>query len=125
MLEPLPSPDHVVAVRVSDTLDGADYDRLIGLVEGALARHRRIGFVLDLTDFHDMTLEAGMKDVRYDLRQMFHLDRFPRQAVITDKTWMRKLAQVSSALLPYLEMRAFTRGELDEAVAWAGGFERS
>ena len=78
MLEVLQSPDQVAAIAISGTLTGDDYDRIIAEVEAKLARHERIGALLDLARFEDFTAEAAWRDLRYDLSKLFELKRFPR-----------------------------------------------
>ena len=123
MIEQLTAPDHVVALKVSGTLTGGDYDKVIADVEGRLARHERIGVLLDLVEFRDFTLEAGLKDIRYDLSKLFELRRFPREAIITDKRWMRAAAQIADPLLPHVEIRAFAPEERDAAMAWVSAVQ--
>jgi len=118
MIEQLQSPDHVAALKITGTLTGDDYDQIIADVEGRLARHERIGVLLDLVEFRDFTLEAGLKDIRYDLSKLFQLRRFPREAIITDKRWMRAAAQIADPLLPHVEIRAFAPDERDAAMTW-------
>jgi hypothetical protein len=118
MIERLPSPDHVTALRISGTLTGEDYDRIIADVEARLARHERIGVLMDLVDFRDVTAEAGLKDIRYDLSKLFQLHRFPREALITDKAWVRIAAEIASPLIPHVEIRAFHPEERQAAMAW-------
>lgn len=122
MIEVLDVPAPVVAFRIAGTLEGAEYDRIIEVVETALARHQRIGVLMDLTNFKDFTLEAALKDIRYDLSKLSQLNRFPRVAILSDKEWIRLMAKVSSPLLPHLEIRAFDPGQYDAALTWAGGF---
>ena len=107
MIEILPSPEHVVAVRVMGTLTGEDYDRVIAVIDAKLAAHERLGVLVALTDFHDITAEAALKDMRYDLRMLFQLKRFPREAVVTDRRWLRVAAKIVSPLIPYVQVRAF------------------
>jgi hypothetical protein len=120
MLEIVSAPDHVAAYRVAGTLSGDDYDRIVADVEAKLARHRKLGVYLDLTGFEDVTFEAGLKDARYSLSKIFQLGRFPREAVVTDKQWIRTLAKVASPLVPGVEVRAFAPSERDQALDWAG-----
>lgn len=122
MLEVLQSPDHVAALAVSGTLTGDDYDRIIAEVEAKLARHDRIGVLLDLTRFEDFTAEAAWKDIRYDLSKLFELKRFPREAVISDKQWMRIAAQIADPILPHVEIRVFDPADRQEAMRWASAF---
>ena len=116
MLEVLPSPDQVAAFAVSGTLTGGDYDRIIAEVEGKLTRHERIGVLMDLTAFEDFTAEAAWKDIRYDLSKLFELKRFPREAVISSKQWMRIAVGIASPILPHVDIRVFDARP--EAMQW-------
>ncbi|HEY0647905.1 STAS/SEC14 domain-containing protein [Phenylobacterium sp.] len=118
MLEVLQAPDHVAAFAISGTLTGEDYDRIVAEVEARLARHERIGVLLDLTLFEDFTAEAAWKDLRYDLSKLFELKRFPREAVISGKQWMRIAASIANPILPHVEIRVFDPGAREEAMQW-------
>ena len=118
MLEVLQSPDQVAALAVSGTLTGGDYDRVIAEVEAKLARHERIGVLMDLTLFEDFTAEAAWKDIRYDLSKLFELKRFPRGAVVSSKQWTRMAVGIASSLLPHVELRTFDAGARAEAMRW-------
>jgi len=122
MLETLPSPDQVAAFAVSGTLTGDDYDRIIAEVEARLARHERIGVLLDLTRFEDFTAEAAWKDIRYDLSKLFELKRFPREAIVSGKQWMRIAAGIADPILPHVEIRVFDPGDHGEAMRWVSAF---
>lgn len=119
MLEILPAPDHVAAYRLSDTLTEADYERLIADIEARLDRHERVAVVADLSGFHDITIRAGLMDLRYGFSKLLSLKRFPKEALITDKQWLATMAQLMSPLVPFVEIRTFRPGETEAAVAWA------
>lgn len=95
-----------------------DYRKVIAEVEAKLARHPKIGVLVDLTAFTDATLEAMGEDLRYSLGKIFELSRFPREAVITRKGWIQGLCKIVSPLLPGVEVRSFTPEEGDAAMAW-------
>ena len=118
MLEVLQSPDRVAAFAICGTLTGGDYDRIVAEVEAKLARHERIGVLLDLALFEDFTAEAAWKDVRYDLSKLFELKRFPREAVISNKHWMRIAAGIANPILPHVEIRVFEPENREEAMRW-------
>ncbi len=122
LLEILPAPDHVAAYRLSGTLDEEDYERIIADLEDRLKRHDKIGVLADLTGFHDMTFRAGIRDLRYSFSKLFQLHRFPREAVITDKSWIASLAQTVSPLIPFVEIRTFTPQEHQAALDWVADF---
>lgn len=123
MLEILPGPDHVAAYKLSGTLTGEDYDRIIADIEARLGRHKKIGALVDLTGFTDITAEAAGKDIGYGLRKIWQLDRFPREALITDREWMRLIARTASALLPFVEIRSYAPGEAAAAMKWVAAIE--
>ena len=119
MIELLESPDHVVAYRISGTIDGEDYDRMIEVLEARLKTHPKVGIVADMTGFTDMTGVAVAKDFRYNLSKLGEWSRFPRAALVTDKTWMKGLVKTLDPIFPQFEARTFEPGHASEAIAWA------
>jgi hypothetical protein len=107
MIEVLPAPDHVAALRLAGTISGRDFDRIADDIEGKLKRHRHIGVYVDMVDMDDMTAEAVAKDFRYGLSKLGEWGRFPREAVVTDKQWVRALVKAADSLLPQVEARTF------------------
>ena len=43
---------------------------------------------------------------------------FNRAAVLTDKTWLKKISELEGTLYPGLEIKAFNRDQKTEAEAW-------
>jgi len=119
MIEILGSPDNVVALRTTGRLDGADYDRIIAVVDETLKRHPKIGIVAEMTDFHGLTGEALWKDLQYNLKRIGDWNRFPRCALVTDAGWLKALAAFWDPIIPGVEMKAFPPGRSAEAIAWA------
>jgi len=72
----------------------------------------------DIVDFHLPSLSAiGIEFSR--LPSMLGLmKRFNRAAVLTDKTWLKKVSELEGALYPGLEIKAFNRDQKAEAEAW-------
>ena len=72
----------------------------------------------DVIDFHLPSLGAiGIEFSR--LPSMFELiKKFDRAAVLTDKTWLKKVSKLEGALYPGLEIKAFDRDQREEAEAW-------
>ena len=118
MIETFPAPDHVAAIRISGTLSGDDYDQVVAAIRDKLARHQRIGVLVDLTDFDDFTAEAFWKDARFSLSLIGELRRFPREAVISDKRWVHALARIADPIVPHVEIRAFGSDQRDAALSW-------
>ena len=72
----------------------------------------------DIIDFHLPSLGAIAIEFSR-LPSMFgFIKRFDRAAVLTDKTWLKKVSEFEGALFPGLEIKAFARDQKAEAEAW-------
>jgi hypothetical protein len=72
----------------------------------------------DVIDFHLPSLGAIVIEFSR-LPSMFGLIRkFDRAAVLTDKTWLKKVSEFEGTLFPGLEIKAFNRDQKAEAEAW-------
>ena len=72
----------------------------------------------EVIDFHLPSLGAiGVEFSR--LPAMFGImKKFDRAAVLTDKTWLKKVSEFEGALYPGLEIKAFNIDKKAEAEAW-------
>lgn len=66
-----------------------------------------------------MTAEALVKDLRYAFGKFGELKRFPREAVVTDRGWVKALIGLADTFYPYTELRTFAPEEREAALAWA------
>lgn len=75
----------------------------------------------DIIDFHLPSLHAIVIEFSR-LPSMFGLlKKFDRAAVLTDKTWLKKVSEFEGVLFPGLEIKAFDRDQKVEAEAWLSG----
>jgi hypothetical protein len=118
VLEVLPAPEHVVALRVSGRVDKDDIERGIAAVEAALAQQGRIALYAEVT-MSGMTPDAFTRDLGYGIGKLRELHRFARAAVVTEQEWVGRIARVQGRILPQIEVRTFAPAERDEALAWA------
>lgn len=125
MIEVLSAPDHVVALHASGSLTAQDYDAVIAEVEAKLSRHDKIGLFVDMTGFEDITAEGMFRDLRYGLGKIGEWRRFPREAIVTEKQWVKALVKVVDPLLPQVELRTFAPAERDQALVWASAIPGS
>jgi len=123
MLHILSAPDHVGAYRLEGVLTEEDYDRVIADIEARLNRFDRVGIVADLAGFRDITVRAGVKDLRYSFGKILEIRRFPREALIADKHWIKTVAELANPVIPFVEIRTFQPGETEAAIMWAADFE--
>lgn len=72
----------------------------------------------DVIDFHVPSLNAIAIEFSR-LPSMFGLlKKFERAAILTDKTWLKKVSEFEGALIPGLEIKAFNRDQRSEAETW-------
>jgi len=72
----------------------------------------------EIIDFHLPSL-GGIVIEFSRLPSVFGLmKKFDRAAVLTDKTWLKKVSELEGALFPGLEIKAFNRDQKLEAEAW-------
>jgi hypothetical protein len=123
MIEIIPSPDHVAAMRIRGTIGAEQFDTAIAEIERKLQGHEEIGVFVDLGGFEGITADAIGRDLKYAFDKMGELHRFKRVAYITDKDWIETAAKVSDSVLPQIEVRVFDTQEAEEAMAWASKLE--
>jgi hypothetical protein len=75
----------------------------------------------EIIDFHLPSLGAiGVEFSR--LPAMFGLmKKIDRAAVLSDKTWLKKVSEFEGFLIPGLEIKAFNRDQKAEAETWLMG----
>jgi hypothetical protein len=72
----------------------------------------------EIIDFHIPSLGAIAVEFSR-LPSMFGLmKKFDRAAVLTDKTWLKKVSEFEGHFSPGLEIKAFDRDQKEEAEAW-------
>lgn len=83
------------------------------------SRDIRKGTILyDVVDFHLPSLRAIAIEFSRLPSMLGFLKKFDRAAVLTDKTWLKKVSEFEGVLFPGLEIRAFGRDQKTKAEAW-------
>ena len=118
MIEILPAPHHIVALRMSDRLTAGDYERIFGELDAKLKEHERIGLYTDTRGLRGITASGLAKDLRYSIAKLGEYRRFARAAVVTDGPFLRAIARAGDALFPQIDLRTFTGAEHDAAMSW-------
>jgi ketosteroid isomerase-like protein len=117
MLEVLPAPETVVAIRVTGQVTEEDVERAIQIIEAALARQPRIAILAEV-EISGLTAGAFARRLTYGISKFRDIKRFPRAAIVTNQEWLRRIAWVQDRILPWVEVRTFSPSEREEAVTW-------
>lgn len=72
----------------------------------------------EIVDFHLPSLGAMAIELSRLPAMLGLMRKFNRVAVLSDKTWLKKISELEGALFPGLEIKAFDRNKKAEAEAW-------
>lgn len=93
----------------------AFYDKLTPAIEKA----ERVGIVIDMTGFDDMTANAIRRDIPLEMGLLDQMGKIPRAAVVTDKEFVSALFEAMNPLVPMIDLRVFGPKDLDAARKFA------
>lgn len=107
--------DHIVGLCIDGKVDNETFDRVLAEIEDRLTRHERIRIYVELVSLGGIGLEALFKDMKFGLGNW---RRFEREAVVSDRAWVHKIASLTDRLMPSVEVKAFPLEEKSAALAW-------
>lgn len=93
----------------------AFYDRF----KPALDDADRVGLVVDMTGFGDISAGAMLEDVIEEFGLLDDLSKMPRAALVTGNRTLAGMVRYLNPIIPKMEARAFAPSEIKEAEDWA------
>ena len=120
-IEYLDSAPDVVALRCTGRFTRATLDPLMARVNTAMARFGKVHLYCEVHEFGGIALADVVHYLGQALPFFGKLDGFGRIAVVSDQAWIRHVAQLESAILPYITYRTFPLAEAAVALAWVKG----
>jgi hypothetical protein len=121
MLEIVPSPPGVIAMRFSGKFDHNDVEKAKAFFEQPFAAGEKINLFIEVDSFTGMDLRELPGYVASAAPFLTRLEHLGRVAIVSDATWLRSLAKVESALLPHVHYETFVSAEREQALAWVEG----
>ncbi len=85
----------------------------------ALDEVGRIGLLVDMTGFSDISAGAMLEDVIEELGLLDDLSKMPRAALVTGNRTLAGLVRYTNPIIPRMEVRAYAPEDREEAEAWA------
>lgn len=113
------TPPHVVAFEIDGTVTAPDMDDLYAAVEKTMDGKGPVHLYGEIHGIGGLTLEAVGANVKRGLGLLPKLGRVARYAVVSDRSWIRTLAELEGAFVPGLEVRTYPVAEREDALAWA------
>jgi stage II sporulation SpoAA-like protein len=121
MHELIESPDDVIAVKLSQSIDGNDLEAIMDRVDDIMSRNEKIHVFVETQAIQGLQLSALPHHMSRAMPMFGKLGRFGRVAVVADQAWMRLATRMESAVLPFVSYRVFEPDKRDEALAWVIG----
>ena len=121
MLEMIPSPDDVIALRVSNKITGRDLDAIMDRLDEMMAKHEKVHVFVETHAIDGIEVTSLPSYMARALPLFSKLGRFGRVAVVADQAWIRAGTRLESAMLPNISYRTYMPDERDEALAWVTG----
>ncbi|MBN4053900.1 STAS/SEC14 domain-containing protein [Haliea sp. AH-315-K21] len=76
-----------------------------------------------IVDFHLPSLGAIIHEFSRLPAMLRIINNFDRAAILTDKVWLQKAAEIEGKLIPGLKIKAFNLNQKTEAEAWLNSDE--
>ena len=121
MLEYLPSNEDVIAIRCGGKLSSVELEAYMDRLEDSLKRHDKTHLYAEIVDFSGFEMERFGDLMKRSPVFFRNLDRVGRVAIVADQGWIRWVARLESAILPYVSYETFELDQSERALAWVRG----
>ena len=119
MLEIIPFEEaNIIGFRLKGKIEDNEFDEIVSLMEERLKEHKKLRVYAEIEEFKGMSVNTFMKDIHYGLK---HWRDVEKEAVVSDKGWIKSWIRFASKIVPYIEVRVFSFEEKEEAKAWVRG----
>jgi hypothetical protein len=119
MLEFIPSPDDVIALKMSGQIKGQELDSVMDRLEALMAKHEKVHVFVETEGISSLELSSLPHYFSRAFPLFGKLNRFGRVAVVADQAWVRIGTRIESAVLPFISYRTFEPKEREGALTWA------
>lgn len=107
--------ERVIGIVMKEKIETNDIEQVSKLVEEKLEKFDKLSVYVEVESFEGISIEAFFKDLKLGIK---NFGRFDKKAVVTDKTWMKKIGEVSDKLFSSIEIKCFPFDQKEEAVKW-------
>ncbi len=108
-------PDNIIGINIDGKIEAEDINRVVELIEKQLKQGKKLRMYAEVENWTGMSLEAFIKDVKFSLQ---HFKDFEKEAIVSDRQWLKNLATVGNSLFSSIEVKHFTFADRDKALEW-------
>ena len=118
MLEFIPSPDEVIALKISGSIKGADLDPIMDRLDEIMAKHEKVHVFVETHAIAGLELSSLPHYFSRAMPLFGKLGSFGRVAVVADQAWIRVGTRIESAILPMISYRTYEPDQREVALTW-------
>ena len=119
VLKTLPTADdRIVGFAIDGTITADDIDRITAEITQRLESHDRLRLYAEVNTWTGISPQALLKDLRFSLQ---HFKDFEKEAIVSDKSWLKVMAETGDRLLPHTEVKHFSWEHQADALEWVEG----
>lgn len=107
--------ENVVGLNIHGKVSTEELEQVTDAIESKLEQHEKLRLYVEMEDFEGMSFEAFFKDLKFGVKNW---DRFDKEAIVTDKDWMEKIAGAADKVFRNIEVRTFEPENKDQAKEW-------
>ena len=107
--------EKVIGLKVSGKIQADGIEDVKRVIDEKLEKYEKLNVYVEFAEVLDMSSEAFYKDLKFSFS---HFGDFEKEAVVSDKKWLDIMISVVDKLTPSLEVRHFSRNEIEAAKAW-------
>ena len=119
MIEIIPFEEsNVVGLRLDGKMDDESYHQAIAAIDNALENNNKTRIYAEVIKIGGMSLETFIENVKIKFQYFKELDKFEKEAIVSDKSWLETWIKIGDKLFPSVEVRYFPTEEKEAALAW-------
>ncbi|MGK7934580.1 MAG: STAS/SEC14 domain-containing protein [Xenococcaceae cyanobacterium] len=108
-------PDKIVGLNIDGKIESEDIDRVVKSIENRLKQQEKLRIYAEVNNWSGISLEAFIKDLKFSLK---HVRDFEKEAIVSDRQWLKSLAALGNTLFSSIEVKHFTFEDRDKALEW-------
>ena len=108
----------IVGFKVDGKIDNEGFEKTVVIINEALANNNKISVYAEVNSLGGMSAETFFKNLKFKFQLFGELNKFNKEAVVTDKEWLQTAVKISDRMFPSIEVRYFALSDKDKALAW-------
>jgi len=109
---------NIVGFKLDGKIDDDGYHRAIDAINTALDNNDKIRIYAEVKSLGGMSLDTFFENIKVKFNYFRELDRFEREAVVSDKKWLEPLIEISDAIFRSVEVKYFAFEDKAQALDW-------